>query len=272
MAKNSPDTEVKQTITTTTTAVLNRWNRWFTGIFIVQGLAFALLASSQLLPVVTSYVTTDPIASDLTGGSVTDLAMVHLFDVNIVHLMAAFFLVTIVTHAVIATVYRSQYEADLKRRVNRLRWVEYAATSGLMLLAISLVTGIADLSTLLAILVVTVASALLGLATELFSQKNKPNWLTYWLAIIAALVPAAIFAIYAWSTNVYGEASIPGFVYGLYGTLVVFGLGFAVNLYRQLTQTGQGKDYLHVERMYMILSLLAKTALVWQIFAGALRP
>ena len=36
--------------------------------------------------------------------------------------------------------------------------------------------------------------------------------------------------------------------------------------------TNQWKDYLFGERMYIVLSLLAKTALAWQIWFGTLRP
>jgi len=35
---------------------------------------------------------------------------------------------------------------------------------------------------------------------------------------------------------------------------------------------GKWKDYLYGERMYIILSLVAKTALAWQVFVGTLRP
>jgi len=48
--------------------------------------------------------------------------------------------------------------------------------------------------------------------------------------------------------------------------------GFAVNMYLQYKKKGRWADYLYGERLYMILSLVAKTALAWQIFAGSLRP
>jgi hypothetical protein len=40
----------------------------------------------------------------------------------------------------------------------------------------------------------------------------------------------------------------------------------------QYKKVGPWKDYLFGERMYIVLSLLAKTALAWQIWVGTLRP
>lgn len=40
----------------------------------------------------------------------------------------------------------------------------------------------------------------------------------------------------------------------------------------QYKKVGPWKDYLFGERMYIILSLAAKTVLAWIIFAGTLAP
>jgi hypothetical protein len=273
MVKSSKSSEVKQTTQTTSAASLNRWNRWLTGLYVVQSLVIALLATAQAFPVQTSYLTSDPIASDVSGGSVVGVATAHLLDINLMHLVVAFLLVAAIAHALVATVYRSQYEADLKKRLNKLRWIEYAVSGGVALVAVALLGGIADIATLLVIFVLTVITALAGLAMETYNQgKAKPNWLAYVIGGIAGVLPGVIFAIYAWSTHNYGGFSMPGYVYGIYATLFVLGLGFAANMILQYKQVGKWKDYLYAEHAYMILSIVAKTALAWQIFAGALRP
>jgi hypothetical protein len=43
-------------------------------------------------------------------------------------------------------------------------------------------------------------------------------------------------------------------------------------MFLQYKKVGRWKDYLFGERMYIILSLTAKTLLAWQIFAGTLAP
>jgi hypothetical protein len=45
-----------------------------------------------------------------------------------------------------------------------------------------------------------------------------------------------------------------------------------VNQWLQYRRIGPWKDYLYGERVYMILSLVAKSALAWQVFAGTLAP
>jgi len=47
---------------------------------------------------------------------------------------------------------------------------------------------------------------------------------------------------------------------------------FALNMYLQYKKVGPWKDYLFGERMFIVLSLLAKTALAWQIWFGTLAP
>ena len=47
---------------------------------------------------------------------------------------------------------------------------------------------------------------------------------------------------------------------------------FAINMILQYKQIGKWKDYLYGERTYIVLSLVAKTLLAWQVFIGTLRP
>jgi hypothetical protein len=40
----------------------------------------------------------------------------------------------------------------------------------------------------------------------------------------------------------------------------------------QYKKVGKWADYLYGERVYIVLSLVAKSALAWQIFGGTLQP
>lgn len=46
----------------------------------------------------------------------------------------------------------------------------------------------------------------------------------------------------------------------------------AVNMVLRYLRLGRWRDYLHRERVSLLLGLLAKPAHAWQGFAGALRP
>jgi hypothetical protein len=62
----------------------------------------------------------------------------------------------------------------------------------------------------------------------------------------------------------------PGFVYGIFFSLFVFFNCFAVNQWLQYKAVGKWNDYLIGERVYITLSLVAKSLLAWQIFASTL--
>ena len=64
----------------------------------------------------------------------------------------------------------------------------------------------------------------------------------------------------------------PGFVYAIISTLFLFFNIFALNIWLQYRKIGRWDDYLFGEHFYIVLSLLAKTALAWMIFAGTLAP
>ena len=65
-------------------------------------------------------------------------------------------------------------------------------------------------------------------------------------------------------------AEPPGFVYGIVISLFLFFNVFAIVQWLQYKQIGRFADYLAGERFYIVLSFVAKSALAWQIFSGAL--
>jgi hypothetical protein len=58
----------------------------------------------------------------------------------------------------------------------------------------------------------------------------------------------------------------------IFFTIFLFFNVFAINMVLQYKKVGKWADYLYGERAYILLSLFAKTALAWQVFAGTLRP
>jgi hypothetical protein len=55
-------------------------------------------------------------------------------------------------------------------------------------------------------------------------------------------------------------------------TLFVFFNIFAINMVLQYKKVGRWVDYLFGEKVYIVLSLLAKTLLAWLIWTGTLAP
>ncbi len=64
----------------------------------------------------------------------------------------------------------------------------------------------------------------------------------------------------------------PAFVYAIFFVcFIVFNI-FALNMVLQYKGVGRWKDYLYGERVYIILSLVAKTLLAWLVFIGVFAP
>lgn len=252
---------------------LNHWNRVLAGLHFVQGVAVILLSKGVTFPVTTNYLTADSLATKASGQPVLAPASRHLLDINLAYLVAAFFFMSAVAHLLIATKYRKKYEKDLKKGINKVRWIEYGVSASTMLVAIAIIAGIYDLSSLIMIFGFVLVMNLLGLAMEVYNQEaRKVNWLAYVIGAIAGIIPWVAYAIYVAGSSVYGASGPPTFVYFILVSIFLLFNGFAVNMYLQYKKKGNWADYLYGERVYMILSLVAKTALAWQVFFGTLRP
>src|SRR3990167_10827804 len=248
---------------------LNEWNVWLAITHGLQAVAVVILSRSVPFPVTTNYLTVDELASKGAGRTVLAPATRHLFDINVAYLVAAFFIMSAAAHLIVAGKYRKTYEKDLKKGINRVRWIEYGISASTMMVAIGLLSGVYDIGTLILFFGLILIMNLLGLAMEIYNQKvRKVNWLSYKIGCLAGLLPWAVVAIYLWHANLYGSGNIPTFVYFIYGSLFVFFSCFAINMYLQYKKYGKWADYLYGERVYMILSLVAKSLLAWQVFFG----
>ena len=193
-----------------------------------------------------------------------------LFDVQVRWAVAAFLLLAAIDHLVVSAprVHR-WYEDKLALGVNYARWIEYSFSASLMIVLIAMFTGIADLRALLAIAGVNAAMILFGLLMEHTNLgRDRPDWLPFWFGCIAGSVPWIAITISLVGSERNGE--VPGFVYGIFVSLFILFNSFALNMALQYRQVGPWRRYLFGEWGYLFLSLTAKSALAWQIYAGAL--
>jgi len=88
----------------------------------------------------------------------------------------------------------------------------------------------------------------------------------FWFGTVIGLIPWLAIGYYL----VAAEAP-PGFVYAIFVSLFVLFSSFGLNQWLQYRQVGPWRDYLYGERAYIVLSLVAKSLLAWQVFANVLR-
>jgi len=97
-------------------------------------------------------------------------------------------------------------------------------------------------------------------------------WTAFIFGCIAGIIPWIVITMYFLGAINSAGAKPPDFVYLIIPTIFVFFNIFAINMVLQYKKVGPWRDYLFGERVYIILSLTAKTALAWQIWTGTLAP
>jgi hypothetical protein len=157
--------------------------------------------------------------------------------------------------------------------MNPVRFYEYALSSSVMIVLIGMLVGIYDLGAIVLIFGINAMMNLFGIMMELHNQTTqKTDWTSFIFGSIAGIIPWIVIVVY-FVGSIAGEGGKPpAFVYAIIPTLFVFFNIFAVNMVLQYKKVGPWKDYLFGERVYIILSLSAKTILAWIIFAGTLAP
>lgn len=139
-----------------------------------------------------------------------------------------------------------------------------------MMVLIAILFGIYDISTLILIFLLNASMNLFGLLIKKWIKVKKVNWLPFifgsiagigsWIVILINLVTCADLSLVPWFVFV---------IAAIY--FVLFNL-FPINMILQYKKVGKWKDYLYGEKVYIILSLVAKTLLAWLVFAGILQP
>lgn len=240
---------------------LRRYNFGMGLLHLVQGILVVVLATDFSLPVTATYMLGPP------GSNQTE--QVALLDVSIAWGVASFLFLSALFHFIVATVGADRYRNQLERGQNQFRWIEYALSSSIMIVLIAMLPGIYDVAALLALFAVNAGMIFMGSIQERYEQPGG-SLRPFWLGTVLGIIPWAAIGIYLVSPG--SDASPPGFVYGIFFSLFVFFNAFAVTQLLQYKKVGRWRSYLAGERTYILLSLLAKTALAWQVFAGTLVP
>lgn len=255
---------------------LRRFNLVMGGLHFLQGITMLLLATSiiqtiaEFSPTITQfYLTFNPQTQSL------EVVSRDLFDLPFGVLVAVFLFLSAGAHALIAIPKRlnDRYKADLQNGINQFRWFEYALSSSVMITLIATLFGIYDIASLSLIFIVNASMNLFGLVMEQLNSgisKDNVNWGPFIWGSIAGIAPWIAIMIYMFGTG--NLDMVPWFVWAIVGTYFVAFNAFPVNMILQYRRVGNWADYLYGERMYIILSLVAKSALAWLVLFGAMQP
>lgn len=254
---------------------LFNWNRLLVLLHGIQATIIWWISPTDAL---VRFEGTYPVSKIVDGQFVgLESAKELLISFPLAYLVAAFFLLSALAHFLVAYPLRKRYESWLAREFNPMRWAEYALSSTLMILGIASLSFVTDAGALIAIAVCNASMNLFGWSMEDANERRERiRWKHYLFGCIVGLAPwIAIgtgLAAYGLQPDLDPAYSIPAFVYVIYGSLFVSFNIFALIMVLQYRKVGRWADYLVGEKSYMILSLLAKTLLAWQVWSGTLRP
>ena len=247
---------------------LRRFNLVMSILHAVSGIAMLALSNDFALGVTTFFVNGPP------GTPIEEGLFSEAFTVPIGPATAGFLLLSALFHLIIVVPGGfAFYGRELSYGRNRIRWVEYSLSSTLMILLISIVSGLTDLAALIAIAAANISMILFGWIMEMVNDSTTGNvwWSPFWFGCVAGLAPWLGLVAYLWvNVNQLGAEGPPTFVYGILFSIFFFFNCFAINQWLQYKRIGRWRDYLFGERTYIVLSLVAKSALAWQVFANTL--
>lgn len=241
---------------------LRRFNLIMGFLHLLQGILMVVLSNDFAVTVTYTVPKFDALTQ-----TISPVAMPWI-DLPIGVMVAFFLFFSAAAHFLVSTVFYDWYVKKISCHINPARWYEYSFSASLMIVIIAMLTTIYDVGTLLCLFTLTAVMNLMGLMMELHNQRTETtDWTSYIIGCIAGFVPWVVIFI-----PLVAAESVPDFVVWIFISIAIFFNLFAVNMVLQYKRWGKWADYLYGERMYIVLSLVAKSLLAWQVFAGTLRP
>jgi hypothetical protein len=239
-------------------------------LHLIQAVAFAIiltmLSTQVLFPVTADYLAGPP-------GAPIPPERVQIFEVNIGIGVVVFLALSAFFHFLISSPwFFGRYKNGLLQSRNYFRWTEYSLSSSIMIWLILAINGVTDFAALVSIFSVNAAMILFGALQEKYEKPGSGGLLPFIFGSMVGVVPWLVVLVYFLRPGSSNEVAPPGFVIGIVVSLFLFFNTFAINQWLQYKQVGKWKSYIQGERTYITLSLVAKTALAWQVFSGSIIP
>ena len=247
----------------TTASSIRRYNV-IAGVFhFVQMCIVIALSNDFSLPIVARYMSGPP------GSTFAD--PITLLDTPVGLAVAIFLGLSAFFHFLVASPqFFPRYATGLSQSRNYFRWVEYSISSSVMIVLIAQICGVSDVVALVSIFGVNASMILFGWLQEKYETPGNGGWIPFIFGCIAGIIPWLGLLFYVLAIGGPGDTKAPAFVYGIVISLFVLFNTFAIVQYLQYKKVGKWSDYIRGEKTYITLSLIAKSALAWQIFISTL--
>lgn len=169
------------------------------------------------------------------------------------------------------------YLKDLRVGVNRFRWLEYGASSSLMMVLVAMLFGVWDVHLLFLIGVTNVVMNTYFYLHERYNTVGKEvDWTHFIFSVFIGIAPWAVILSYANSTQ---AGKVPVFVWAILILYILLFLAVPLNMFFQYNPSMldfygdevygfPGGGYYYGEKVYQVLSLLSKSILLWLVVGG----
>lgn len=186
-------------------------------------------------------------------------------------LLPIFPLGSALAHFVIVRYYET-YSENVKNERNPWRWIEYSITAAVMLWILATLSGLDSLISLVFLVELNVALMYCGYQAEENKRSDRKNMTAVWLYTAAGWV--LHFTIWAAISLTFFDAvstspdRVPDLVWAIGPTLFFLHTTFGVN---QLLYLLDVISFEKEELFFAVLSLAAKSTLIWMSIGGTLR-
>lgn len=255
---------------------LRCFNMIMGGLHLIQGVIMLFLATSVIQNIAEFKPNITQFYLDFNTQTMSlESASKVLFELPFGILVAMFLLLSAVAHALISIPKKlnDQYNSDLEKGINQFRWFEYALSSSIMIVLIATLFGIYDIASLILIFILNASMNLFGLVMEQLNsgkEKGKVIWGPFIWGSIAGIGPWIVILLYMFGNGNFDM--VPWFVWAIVGTYFVAFNTFPINMILQYKKVGKWKNYIYGEKVYITLSLVAKSILAWLVLFGAMQP
>ena len=244
---------------------LQTFNRLAGSTHLIQAAVLLFILNSEAkIPVITRFF-------DQTPDGIEPVSEL-LFDFPIALIAPIFLFMSAIAHLLISSpFYVRRYEQNIANGINPPRWWEYAFSSSLMLVVLLMLGGLIELSTVVFIFTLNFIMNLMGLVMERHNQlTEKTSWLPFNIGVLAGIVPWIMGGLYFYVSTSNIDDAIPAYAQLGFLLTFLFFNSFAINMFLQYKKVGKWKDYAYGEKAYIVLSLVAKSALGWIIVLGTM--
>jgi len=232
-------------------------------IHFIQAFAILLLANNFTVPIVTNIFYLETRSS----GIFTNTS--YFTNISLVIMVWLYLMVTAFFHLLLinAKIYK-WYEQNLIKNISYIRWIEYGISSSIIIVVVSILVGFLDATGLFLLFFVNLVMIFFGFLMERNNHSlksgEKLDWLPFIAGSICGVIPWMIILIY-YIASIYNNSSYLYSINFIVPVMIFLWILFPLNMFLHYKKVGVFKDYINTEKTYILLGLITKTLLAWQI-------